>query len=360
MKTYTPRGNALDSAAKSVVDTRKPLYIVQILDTSGSMDGSSTVVGDDGTAKQIKKIEQLNQGMKLVIKSLKEFEEASVMYKVYFQVIELNSYGTALFPEFVPVSKQLEEVKFEAEGCTCLGNSLSTLKTYISQKYMPGYNKALSVILMSDGWPTDVNGYVTDKKGYETVIDEFKSYLTEMDYARNVDLYSIAVGDDACEEMLKYFSGEERFFLVGESESIADKLDFVTRQTLAHHTTQSTAIYDEDDIEDDDLDDEDDAEAEDEGDGDEEEADFDDGEEEETDDDDSSDVLYAVDITKCKKERCKECIRKCPRQAIYINSGMVIIDQDKCNGCGKCVKECPYSAIVEDLGDDDLDSLLDD
>ena len=58
-----------------------------------------------------------------------------------------------------------------------------------------------------------------------------------MDYARNVDLYSIAVGDDACEEMLKYFSGDERFFLVSESESIADKLDFVTRQTLAHHTT---------------------------------------------------------------------------------------------------------------------------
>lgn len=358
MKNYNPRGNPLDSVAKPVIDTRKPLYIVQILDTSGSMDGSSTVIGEDGAAKQIKKIEQLNQGMKLVIKSLKEFEEASVMYKVYFQVIELNSYGTALFPEFVPVNKQLEEVKFEAEGCTCLGNSLSSLKTYISQKYMPGYNKALSVILMSDGCPTDVNGYLLDKKDYEAVIDEFKSYLAEMDYARNVDLYSIAVGDDACEEMLKYFSGEERFFLVGESESIADKLDFVTRQTLAHHTTQSTSIYDDDA---DNEEEEDDADEEEDDDADAEEDSVDDEpDEEESGDEDSSDILYAVDITKCKKERCKECIHKCPKQAIYINSGMVIIDQDKCNGCGKCVTECPYSAIVEDLGDDDLDSLLED
>ena len=128
MKNFITRGNAGDITVRAIADTRKPLYIVQILDTSGSMEGESTVVGEDGSVKKIKKIDQLNEGMKLVIKSLKEFEDNNVLYRVFFQVNELNSYGKALFPEFMPISGELEEVKFEADGYS-VWEIASTLKT---------------------------------------------------------------------------------------------------------------------------------------------------------------------------------------------------------------------------------------
>jgi len=213
-------------------------------------------------------------GVKKLIKTLKEFEENNPLYKIYLQIIELDSYGKAVFSEFQPVSRGFEEITFEADGCTELRASLSTLKTYISPKYLKderagredkGYNKAVSVILMSDGWPTDVNGIEQTGPAYRGVVDEFKKYLRDMDYARSVDLYSMAVGDDACEDMLRYFSdGDEdmgdrsRFYRVDECESIANALDFMTRATLAHHTAVSVPIDDDDDSDDNDTDSEDD------------------------------------------------------------------------------------------------------
>ena len=276
---FFSRGTARGSIGKNggigmrvVNDNRKPIYIVYIFDKSGSMFGISNVINEDGEVVQISKIEQLNMGVKKLIKTLKEFEDSNPLYKIYLQIIELDSYGKAVFSEFQPISRGFEEITFEADGCTELRASLSTLKTYISPKYLKderagredkGYNKAVSVILMSDGWPTDVNGIEQTGPAYRGVVDEFKKYLRDMDYARNVDLYSMAVGDDACEDMLRYFSdGDEdlgdqtRFYRVEECESIANALDFMTRATLAHHTTIPVPIDDDnDDLDDEDSDD---------------------------------------------------------------------------------------------------------
>jgi uncharacterized protein YegL len=279
MSSFASRGTARGYIGKNggigtriVNDNRRPIYIVYILDKSGSMSGISTIINEDGEVVQISKIDQLNMGVKKLIKTLKEFEANNPLYKIYLQIIELDSYGKAVFSEFQPISRGFEEITFEADGCTELRASLSTLKTYISPKYLKderagredkGYNKAVSVILMSDGWPTDVNGIEQTGPAYRGVVDEFKKYLRDMDYARNVDLYSMAVGDDACEDMLRYFSdGDEdlgdrsRFYRVEECESLANALDFVTRATLAHHTTVPVPIDDDeysDDEENDDV-----------------------------------------------------------------------------------------------------------
>lgn len=251
-----------------VNENRKPFYIVYILDKSGSMSGIVTVINEAGEAVKFSKISQVNEGLKKLIKTLQDFEDNNPLYRVYIQIIELDSYGKAVFPEFQPISRGFEEINFDADGCTELRASLSTLKTFINPKYLKderagregkGYNKAVSVILMSDGWPTDVNGVEQSGPAYRGVIDEFKQYLRDMDYERNVDLYSMAVGDDACEDMLRYFcDGDEdlgdrsRFYRVEECESIANALDFMTRATLAHHTTIQVPIDDEDDEDDED------------------------------------------------------------------------------------------------------------
>ena len=54
-----------------------------------------------------------------------------------------------------------------------------------------------------------------------------------------MELYFIAVGD-AAEPFGRYFAGDEHFFKVEESESIAEKLDYVTRQSLVESSTIPT------------------------------------------------------------------------------------------------------------------------
>jgi [FeFe] hydrogenase (group B1/B3) len=46
----------------------------------------------------------------------------------------------------------------------------------------------------------------------------------------------------------------------------------------------------------------------------------------------------------CLAHPCREV---CPKDAIHLQQGKSIIDQDKCIKCGKCVDECPYNAIIK-------------
>ncbi|MCR5703639.1 MAG: 4Fe-4S dicluster domain-containing protein [Eubacterium sp.] len=41
------------------------------------------------------------------------------------------------------------------------------------------------------------------------------------------------------------------------------------------------------------------------------------------------------------------CIEVCPKNAIHMENGRSVIDQEKCIKCGKCRQACPYSAIVK-------------
>lgn len=40
-----------------------------------------------------------------------------------------------------------------------------------------------------------------------------------------------------------------------------------------------------------------------------------------------------------------DCVRVCRFDAMKIENGIVVIDEDKCTACGMCVKECPRSVI---------------
>lgn len=42
---------------------------------------------------------------------------------------------------------------------------------------------------------------------------------------------------------------------------------------------------------------------------------------------------------------CMKCMKACPKEAITMDGGLAVIDQDKCIGCQLCVKECPVGVI---------------
>jgi len=60
-------------------------------------------------------------------------------------------------------------------------------------------------------------------------------------------------------------------------------------------------------------------------------------------------TLYSIDQTKCNL--CKECIKVCGYNAIYMaksetDRDTLIIDPNKCVGCGECTLVCPVDAIT--------------
>ena len=325
MVNFQPRGTS-GKPVREVRDTRKPLYIVFVLDTSSSMYDYLTVNTEDGETRQARKIEELNEGLGDALNSLRRFENSNVLYKVYYQIIELNSYGKALFPDFVPLSLQSEKICFEANGVTCLENSVATLKTFLDPKHMPGCNRAVNVILMSDGYPTDVEGYVVDAAVYQKTIREFRHYLEDRGLKPNVDLYSIGVGEDACKEMLSFFADEGKYYMVEDLESLAQKLDFVTRKSLVRLTTRVVRSPEaqRESVEDHLL--------------------------------NTQVVAREIDITKCLGDSCLACMEACALSAIEHRNGLVMIRPDICIGCGSSDDTCRVKAIrpLEESGCDGL------
>lgn len=58
----------------------------------------------------------------------------------------------------------------------------------------------------------------------------------------------------------------------------------------------------------------------------------------------------AVSCRKCEEPKC---VPVCPHQAISKDkrSGMIHIDEKKCDGCGWCIESCPVGAIILHLHD---------
>ena len=48
-------------------------------------------------------------------------------------------------------------------------------------------------------------------------------------------------------------------------------------------------------------------------------------------------------------QHCEEplCADKCPNDALHHDeyTGLVLVDEEKCNGCGVCVSACPHEAL---------------
>lgn len=276
----THKGNVKGSRpAKD--DTRTPLYMLFAVDSSGSMGESTHVINESGESMYIPKIDQANEGVRLAVKSMQRFMKENTRFQIKWLPFELNTYSKPIFSGYESVNDHsLAESVFKAEGSTNIEPLFNGFASFISRKYLGGYNRAVNIILISDGVPTDIDGWALSETEWKGKVDKFKAYLDENDFSRNVEFYFIAVGDEA-EPFGRYFAGDDHFLKVEDTESIADKIDFATRLSLANSSTVPTEPIDFGDDEDDEEEDE--------------ELDEDDEEDFDTDEDDEEDFSDDTD-----------------------------------------------------------------
>lgn len=46
-------------------------------------------------------------------------------------------------------------------------------------------------------------------------------------------------------------------------------------------------------------------------------------------------------------DQCGQCAEACPEDAIYLENGVYLINDDECTGCMICVEECPGGVLFE-------------
>lgn len=45
--------------------------------------------------------------------------------------------------------------------------------------------------------------------------------------------------------------------------------------------------------------------------------------------------------------RCEDppCVKACPKEALRMENGVILVDEEKCIGCGWCIEACDFGAI---------------
>lgn len=188
-------------ASQFTVSKPKPIPVLLLLDTSGSMSGS--------------KITALNTAVR---KMLGTFRKAELESEVLVSIITFGAEVKRAFP-FTPVS----QVQFEdlgAYGGTPLGVALRMAKAMLEDRdETPSRIYRPTVVLVSDGQPTD---------SWEKPLEEFISGGR----SSKCDRMAMGIGADADKNVLARFiqGTDEPLF---EAESAEDIVNFFKKVTMS-------------------------------------------------------------------------------------------------------------------------------
>lgn len=181
----------------------RPLPVILLLDTSGSMDGH--------------KIDALNRSVQAMIESFAD--EKSTRAEIHVSIITFGGQAE-LYLDMTP-SSQVEWEDLVADGMTPMGDALEIAKQLVEDKdRIPSRSYRPSVILVSDGQPND---------NWQAAMDAF---IREGRSAK-CDRWALAIGADADTHVLKKFlnDSEKRVFEAGDAEDIHKFFRFITMST---------------------------------------------------------------------------------------------------------------------------------
>lgn len=188
-----------------VKNEAKPLPVILLLDTSGSMNGE--------------KIDMLNHAVKEMIDDFK----SERLTEVRIQIAIITFGGTASLHLGLTNVQDIDYENFSASGMTPLGGALNLAVELINDKEKitsKGYRP--TVILVSDGMPND------QWEGPLTTFLENKR-------TSKCERWALGIGNDASISMLKQFlnNPKKEVFDASQAKEIASFFKFVTMSTIA-------------------------------------------------------------------------------------------------------------------------------
>ncbi|CBJ80615.1 Putative tellurium resistance protein (Hypothetical) [Xenorhabdus bovienii str. Jollieti] len=206
---------------KFQIQTARPLPVIVLADTSGSM-------ASDG------KIEALNQGLKDMLLSFKD--ESRLRAEIQVSVITFGNNKAEVNLPLAPAHLLQDFIPLSAEGSTPLGGALSLASQMIEDKsVIPSRAYKPVVVLVSDGYPND------DWEG------PFSSFASG-ERSSKATRFAMSIGGDADEDMLSEFANDPEAPLF-RAENASDIRRFfravtmsVSVQSRSANPTQSTPL----------------------------------------------------------------------------------------------------------------------
>ncbi len=166
---------------KFQVQTARPLPVIVLADTSGSMSV-------DG------KIEALNQGLQEMIVSLAG--ESRLRAEIQVSVITFGCNGAQLNLPLTPAHQLKNFTRLAAEGATPMGGAFTLASQMIEDKEcIPSRAYKPVIVLLSDGHPTD---------DWQGPFDR----LIKGERSSKATRFAMAIGADADESMLGNFAND--------------------------------------------------------------------------------------------------------------------------------------------------------
>ncbi len=174
----------------------RPLHFFWMVDCSGSMEGE--------------KIGVVNNAIQNVLPEMVEEAENNPNAQLYVRTLKFSSGASWVTAEPVKVEEYAWE-DLNAVGLTDFGKACDLLAAQLSIPPMPERALPPVIVLLSDGQPTD------DYK-------QSLASLLKMPWAKKAVKIAIAIGQDADQEILTEFTGNQELVLQANNATMLTKM----------------------------------------------------------------------------------------------------------------------------------------
>ena len=201
----------LRDLGRNVKISQRPLDIIYVIDTSGSMEGA--------------KIQSVNNAMHELENLLRNESRKNPSAQVNIRIL---TFGGATSQWHVRDRVDVEQFRYNdinsVDGMTPLGHALGVLCDVLGSDKMPSRGLKPIVVLLSDGWPNDT---------WEPNLNR----LLSLPWGEKAIKIAIAIGKDADKDVLAKFTTDPD--LVLNANTSTDLKNFIKwTSTLVTHTTQ--------------------------------------------------------------------------------------------------------------------------
>jgi uncharacterized protein YegL len=198
---------------------RKTMVLFFLIDTSGSMFGT--------------KMGSVNNAIEEIIPDLKALSDSNPDAQIKIAALEFSNGVKWLTPDGPITADTFRWEPVEAMGVTDMGNAFTELREKLSKDVFmqeAAGSYAPVVFLMTDGEPTDE---------WQKPLEE----LQDNKWFRHAIKVALAVGDDANEEVLKKFTGDDTAVVkVTNAELLKRMIKFVSVRSSQVASRSSAAV----------------------------------------------------------------------------------------------------------------------